>query len=151
MEYMFQKGFFGTRAPLFMDEVTLIVALLPILLYLVIKLAQKKHYKAHALLQILLYVTSIAVVLYFEAGVRAAGGFSAYEEESSVAHSYLFAVLVLHIAIAVSTTIFWTFTLFGAKKELRLGRHKRDGLITFAGVMLTSLSGIWVYLLLFVY
>ena len=148
---MFKPGFFGTRAPLFMDEVTLIVALLPILLYGVIKLAHKKHYKAHALLQIFLYVTSIAVVLYFEAGVRAAGGFEAYETSSTVAHNYLFAVLVLHIAIATSTTIFWTFTLFAAKKEIKLRRHKRDGLITFAGVTLTSLSGIWVYLLLFVY
>ena len=151
MEYMFKQGFFGTRAPLFMDEVTLIVALLPILLYAAIKLAQKKHYKAHMLVQIFLYVTSIAVVLYFEAGVRAAGGFNAYEENSSVEHGYLFAVLVLHIAIALSTLIFWTFTVFSAKKEIKLGRHKRDGLITFAGVTLTSLSGIWVYLLLFVY
>ncbi len=148
---MFEQGFFGTRAPLFMDEVTLIVALLPILLYSAIKLAQKKHYKAHMLMQIFLYVTSLAVVLYFEAGVRAAGGFEAYEEASGVGHHYLFAVLILHIAIAVSTTIFWTFTIFSAKKELRLGRHKRDGLITFSGVTLTSLTGIWVYLLLFVY
>ena len=151
MEYMFKQGFFGTRAPLFMDEVTLIVALLPILLYGAIKLAQKKHYKAHMLMQIFLYVTSLAVVLYFEAGVRAAGGFQVYEEASGVEHHYLFAVLVLHITIALSTTIFWTFTVFSAKKELRLGRHRRDGLITFTGVTLTSLSGIWVYLLLFVY
>ena len=151
MEYMFKEGFFGTRAPLFMDEVTLIVALLPILLYSAIKLAQKKYYKAHMIYQIFLYVTSLAVVLYFELGVRAAGGFQAFEEASGVEHHYLFAVLVLHIAIAASTTLFWTFTIFSAKKELKLGRHKRDGLITFAGVVLTSLSGIWIYLLLFVY
>ena len=151
MEYMFKLGFFGTRAPLFMDEVTLIVALLPMLLFGGITLARKKHYKAHMYYQIFLYVTSLAVVLYFEAGVRALGGFRAFEAESSVAHSYLFAVLVIHIAIAASTTLFWTFTVLSAKKELRLGRHKRDGMITFTGVTLTSLTGIWVYLLLFVY
>ncbi len=148
---MFKPGFFGTRAPLFMDEVTLIVVLLPLLLFGGIKLAQKKYYKAHMLYQIILYVTSIAVVLYFEAGVRALGGFKTFEETSSVAHSYLFAVLVLHIAIAASTTLFWTFTVLSAQKEVRLGRHRRDGLITFSGVTLTSLTGIWVYLLLFVY
>ena len=151
MEYMFKEGFFGTRAPLFMDEVTLIVALLPMLLFGAIALARKKHYKAHMYYQIFLYVISLCVVFYFEAGVRVLGGFATFEERSSVAHNYLFAVLIIHIAIAASSTLFWTFTVLSAKKELKLGRHKRDGMITFAGVTLTSLTGIWVYLLLFVY
>ena len=151
MEYMFKQGFFATRAPLFMDEVTLIVALLPLLLFGAIRLARKKRYKAHALAQIFLYVTSIAVVFYFEAGVRSVGGFRLFESQSDVAHGYLFAVLLLHIGIAVVTTLFWTFTIFAAHKELEGGRHRREGLLTFLGVTLTSLTGIWVYLLLFVY
>jgi len=151
VEFMHQKGFLGTKAPLFMDEVTLIVALLPVLLFGAIQLARMKLYKAHALSQIFLYVTSIAAVFYFEFGIRAAGGFHAYIDQSSVSHPYFFAVLVLHVAIALSTLIFWTFTLFAAKKELVRKKHKRDGLLTFFGVTLTSLSGIWVYLLLFLY
>ncbi len=151
MPYMFENGFFGTRAPLFMDEVTLVVALLPVLLYAAIKLAYHKHYKAHAYMQLFLYIFSFIVVFYFEYGIRLAGGFEAFAKDSSIKHSYLFAVLVLHIAIAFSTTLFWSFTLFTARKQVRLRRHKRDGLITFIGVTLTSLTGIWVYLLLFLY
>ena len=151
MEFMFQKGFLGTRAPLFMDEVTLIVALLPVMLFGAIQLARFKLYKVHALVQIFLYVSALAAVIYFEFGIRAVGGFHAYIEQSDVAHHYFFAVLILHIAIAFSAFLFWTFTLFSAKKELVRGKHKRDGLITFVGVTLTSLSGIWVYLLLFLY
>ena len=148
---MFQKGFLGTKAPLFMDEITIIVALLPILLFGAVQLARFGLYKAHAFMQIFLYVSSIAAIVYFEFGIRAAGGFQAYIQESGVGHPYLFAVLVLHIAISFSTLLFWTFTVFSAKKELARGRHKRDGFITFIGVTLTSLSGIWVYLLLFLY
>ncbi len=151
MHYMFEQGFFGTRAPLFMDEVTLLVALLPLLLYAAVMLARFTLYRAHAYTQIFLYVLSLTTVLYFEYGVRAGGGWKVFAQESAVGHDYLFAVLLLHIAIAVATTLFWSFTLFFAKQELRLGRHKRDGLITFVGVTLTSLTGIWVYLLLFLY
>ncbi len=148
---MTKTGFFGTKAPLFMDEVTLLVALLPFLLYVAIKLAQKKHYKTHALMQIALYTFSLITVFYFEYGVRVYGGFEVFAQNSSVAHNYLFAVLLLHIAIAVSTTLFWSFTIFAAKKELQKHKHKRDGMITFVLVTLTSLTGIWVYLLLFLF
>ena len=134
-----------------MDEITLIVALLPILLFGAIQLARFGLYKAHALMQIFLYVSSIAAIIYFEFGIRAAGGFHAYISQSGVAHPYFFAVLILHIAISFSAILFWTFTIFAAKKELARGRHKRDGFITYIAVTLTSLSGIWVYLLLFLY
>jgi putative membrane protein len=40
MEYMFEVGFLGTRAPFFMDTVTLIVALLPLLIALAVTLAK---------------------------------------------------------------------------------------------------------------
>ena len=43
--YMFESGFFGTRAPFFMDIVTLIVALLPFLVAVAISFARNKYYK----------------------------------------------------------------------------------------------------------
>ncbi len=149
MEYMFQKGFLGTKAPLFMDEVTLLVALLPLLLAIGIFLAKKKRYKLHAYYQIVLYALSVAAVVYFELGVRSVGGFGVYLQHSTINHPYFFAVLVLHIAIASSTILFWSFTIFSANKEVRLGKHRRDGILTAAGIALTSLTGVWVYLLLF--
>ena len=151
MNYLNHPGFFGTRAPLFMDEITLVVALLPLLLVGAITLAKKKLYKAHAYTQIFIYVASVSVVVYFEYGVRAAGGFTVFSQESGVSSNYLLTILALHIVIATITSLWWSFTVFGANRRLKKKKHKVDGALTFLGVILTSLTGIWVYLLLFVY
>ena len=151
MDYMFHQGFFGTRAPFFMDMVTLIVALLPLLVAGAIYFARSKRYKLHAFSQIFIYAFSVIVVSYFEFGVRLGGGFNYFLEGSHISHNYAFAVLMFHIAIAVITLIIWSVTLTMVKKQLATNTHKKVGMMTFAGVVMTSLTGIWVYLLLFVY
>jgi len=151
LEYMFHAGFLGTRAPFFMDIVTLIVSLLPLLVAGAISLARKKNYKAHAFVQVGIFAFSVIVLSYFEYGVRIAGGFGTFMQESSVSHNYAFIVLIFHIAVSVISLIIWGTTIFTAKKQLQLGKHKKAGFITFVGVIATSLTGIWVYLLMFVY
>ena len=151
MDYMFQAGFFGTRAPLFMDFVTFIVAALPLLMMGIIMLARAKKYKLHAFLQGVLYIVSVIVVVYFEYGVRVGGGFDFFMKDSGVEFSYALSVLLVHILIAIATLLMWTKTLVMSKKHLELGTHKSQGRKTFLGVVLTSITGIWVYMLMFVY
>lgn len=151
LEFMNLPGFFGTRAPLFMDIVSLIVATLPFLMLGIISLARKEQYKLHALLQGLLYIVSVLVLTFFEIGVRFVGGFKSFMEGSHVGHDYAFIVLIFHIMVSVITLIIWTTTLIMAKKQLKLRKHKRAGWLTFIGVTLTMLTGMWVYLILFVY
>ncbi len=151
MHYMFEQGFLGTRSPFFMDFVTLIVALLPFLVAGSIYLATLKKYKLHSLSQIIIFSISVIVLVYFETGVRVGGGFNAFMDGSSVSHNYAFFVLILHIIISTVTLILWAITLFRVKKLLPNGGHKLLGRITFIGIVFTSLSGIWVYFLLFVY
>lgn len=151
LELMNLPGFLGTRAPLFMDIVSLIVAFLPFLMLGIVLLARNEKYKLHAFLQGVLYVVSVLVLTFFEIGVRFVGGFKSFMEESGVAHDYAFIVLIIHIMISVITLIIWTTTLLMAKKQLQLGKHKRAGWLTFIGVTLTMLTGMWVYFLLFVY
>ena len=160
MAYMFQPGFLGTKAPFFMDFVTLVVALLPLLVGIAILFARKGHHGVHSLLQIIIFVTSLIVVGYFEYGVRLGGGYEAFARESQVSHNYLLAVLTVHIVIAVLTLGVWANTLFRALKESKRGGilpgvgsqvHRRAGMRAFVAIALTSLTGIWVYLLLFVY
>ena len=159
MDYMFQTGFLGTRAPFFMDFVTIIVALLPFLVLLAITMAKKESYKLHAFTQTLIFIVSIVVVGYFEYGVRLGGGFNSFMQESNTSHNYALWVLIIHIIIAVVTLIFWTKTLMQAyianKKSQLVGSfsasHKKAGINTFIGIFLTGFTGIWVYLLLFVY
>ena len=159
MDYMFQTGFLGTRAPFFMDVVTLIVAILPLLVFGAILLARKGYPKLHMIAQNIIFGVSLVVIAYFEVGVRVGGGFDAFVSDTGVSHTYALWVLIVHIIIALVTLIYWTLTMIGAnmqyaKKELP-GRysvgHRVLAVKATLGIILTSLSGIWVYLLLFVY
>ncbi len=159
MEYMFAPGFLGTRAPFFMDLVTLIVALLPLLLYLGILAARKGYYGFHRIYQWLLFLISFAVVAWFEYGVRAGGGFSSYVAESRLPHRLLLGILIVHILIALFTTIWWAWTIIQAQRHWRRRdlpggyslRHIRSARVAAWGIFLTALTGIWVYLTLFVF
>jgi len=158
MEYMFKVGFLGTKAPFFMDFVTLVVALLPLLVGLAISFAKKGNYALHAWGQTTIFIVSVIVVSYFEYGVRLGGGYEAFVQNTTVSHNYLFMVLVIHIIVAVLTIGLWASTLIGARRDYQSGlpgpyskSHKRAGMRTFIGITLTSLTGIWVYLLLFVF
>ncbi len=158
MQYMFEQGFLGTKAPFFMDFTTFIVALLPLLVGVAISFAKKKSYSSHASAQSIIFVFSVLVVVYFEYGVRLVGGYEVFSENITVSHNYLFIVLVIHIFIAVITLGIWASTLMQALKDYKSelpGKysvsHKKAGFRTFIGITLTALSGIWVYLLLFVF
>ena len=117
----------------------------------IISLARVEKYKLHAVLQTALFFTSVVVLVFFEIGVRFVGGYNAFIEGSSAEHNYAFGVLIFHIAISVITLIIWITTLVKVKKHLENGKHKLFGWMTFVGVVLTVLTGGWVYYLLFVY
>ena len=159
MNYMFEAGFLGTKAPFFMDMVTLIVAILPMLVYFAILLARKRLYKAHAFAQNFIFVVSVIVVSYFEYGVRLGGGFDAFMDDSNVSYTYALFVLIFHIIIATLTLVYWATTIIKAnyhfKKGLIPGRkssaHKLLAFKSYLGIIFTSFTGIWVYILLFIY
>ncbi len=159
MNYMFETGFLGTRAPFFMDFVMIMVALLPFLVLIAISFAKVKNYSLHALSQSIIFIVAIIVVGYFEYGVRTGGGFEKFIEGSHTSHSYALYVLIFHIAIAVISLVVWCITLWKARKSSKAGQlpgknslnHKQAGQFTFIGIFMTSFTGIWVYVLLFVY
>lgn len=159
MDFLFSTGFLGTRAPLFMDIVSVIVAALPFLIYAAILLAKKKNYRAHESVQKLLFIVTVIVVAFFEFGVRMEGGYKNLMEGSSVGHNYFLYVLIFHIIISVITLILWVMTLYRAKRYkkqstlpgLYAAAHKKDGQRTFIGIILTMLTGAWVYMLLFIF
>jgi len=158
MDYMFQPGFLGTRAPFFMDFVMIMVALLPLLIMVAISFAKKKNYETHAKTQSILFVVAVIVVSYFEFGVRIGGGYKGFAEGSSVSHNYIFYVLIFHIIVSVIGFIIWTHTLVTARKGSRKhtlpgiysAAHKKAGIRAFIWIVLTALTGVWVYILLFI-
>jgi putative membrane protein len=98
-------------------------------------------------------------VAFFEYGVRVAGGYKILMDGSSVPHDYFIYVLIFHILISVGTLILWVMTLHYAKRDkksktlpgLNSKVHKKYGQRTFIGIVLTMLTGAWVYALLFVF
>jgi len=159
MDYMFKAGFLGTKAPFFMDFVSLLVAVLPILVYGAIILARKKMYKIHMIVQNIIFIVALVVFSYFEIGVRVGGGFDAFMEGSGVPYTYALVVLLVHIFIAIVMLFYWGLTVFNGNINYRKRNlpglasrgHKAMAYKSFLGIILTSLSAIWVYLLLFVY
>ena len=157
MNYMFESGFLGTKAPFFMDFVLIMVVLLPILAYIAILFAKKQNYKLHSITHQILFVVAIVVVGYFEYGVRKGGGYDEFVKYSTVSHTYSFIVLIVHILIAIIGFGIWLNTIIKAKKNYKnnsftqsyITRHKKAGIFSFISIVLTSLSGIWVYLILF--
>jgi len=157
MDYMFQPGFLGTRAPFFMDFVMIMVALLPLLVLTAISFARKKNYRFHAVTQTVLFVVAIIVVSYFEYGVRAGGGYEGFVKGSSVSHNYAFYVLIFHIIVAVIGFVIWTYTLIVARKDSKNHTlpgiyslaHKKAGKRAFRWIVYTAVTGVWVYVLLF--
>lgn len=150
MNGMYELGFLGTSAPFFMDLATTIVAFLPFLMMIATSLIVLRN-KAHSIAQVVLFIVSVVVLIYFEIGVKVGGGFEMFTEESSVSHDYAHIVLIAHILVALFTMFIWAFTLITAKKHVRERKHPNMGKITLFGVILTSISGIWVYMLLFVH
>lgn len=159
MNYMFTAGFLGTKAPFFMDFVTMIVSLLPFLILVTIWLVRRGYYRLHRILQFILFTISVIVVGWFEYGVRVGGGFSSFVEGNSLPRYVLIGVLVFHIIIATVAFLWWAKTIYVANKHylnkdlpgIHSIKHISDGKRATVGIFLTSLTGIWVYLLLFLY
>jgi len=158
MEYMLQPGFFGTRAPLFVDIMTLLLAILPFLVAGAIHMAKLKKYGLHMALNVVLFFVALFVIGYFEYGVHLAGAYDAGDDGSTSFPRYLIGVLVLHLVIAMITLGMWANILYNASKHFQNGlpgprskRHRRAGIRTFIGITLTALTGIWLYLILFVF
>jgi len=139
--------------------VTLIVAFLPMLIYFGIILARRKLYKAHAVVQNFIFVFSVIVVSYFEYGVRLGGGFDGFMDDSNVSYSYALFILIFHIIIATVTLFYWTRTVVKANYHMSKGLipgiksrdHRLGAFKSYIGIIFTSFTGIWVYILLFIY
>ena len=158
MEYMFQAGFLGTRAPFFMDEVMIIVALLPFLIGFGIWLARLGYHKLHYRFQTILFVVTVVVLVYFEYGTKVGGGFKEYIKDSSIDLSFALSFLIFHIIIASIMVIMWGWTIkvsFADRKRRALPGvyslgHKKFGRVVAFFILLTSVTGLGVYAILFI-
>ena len=159
MDYMFASGFLGTKAPFFMDLVTIIVALLPFLVLFGVSFVRKGYYSLHTSYQITIFIISVIVVGWFEYGVRVGGGFNVFIEGNPRSTTVMLIILIIHIIISTATTIYWAKTVWQAYRHYSDGnlpggfsiRHIARAKLTLWGIFLTASTGVLVYLTLFVY
>jgi putative membrane protein len=155
---MFEIGFLGTKAPMFMDIVTLIVVLLPFLLYGSIFLAKQKKYRLHKQTQVALFIITLFVILFFEYGVRVDGGIEKYLTYTDISDSFVIGFLTFHITIATVTIFLWGRLFYLSLKALKAGElpgkfsiyHKKLANITAIAIILTAITGFGVYFILFI-
>lgn len=153
----FEPGFLGTRAAMYMDVVTLYFAVLPFLVAFCIRVAVKGNYVAHYKGQLLTLIMTLAIVVVFEIGVRIGGGFLEYAKHTSVNYGFLVAFLIVHILVAIVTVGAWLFLIYSARKAYiehgpsapYFKEHKAMGKKVFAGIAVTSLMGVLIYVFLF--
>jgi len=155
----FDEGFLGTHAPLYLDMVTIYFALLPFVLGASIYTAIRKQFVLHYRSQMVIFFISLVMVLLFEIGVRIDGGFLAFAKQSSFSMTFLSIFLAIHILIAILSVILWVIVLYTSYREFHAEtdredfahRHKRKTHLLFAGLTITSVMGVMIYLFLFVW
>ncbi|MDA3945738.1 MAG: DUF420 domain-containing protein [Helicobacteraceae bacterium] len=156
---MFETGFLGTRAPLFMDLVTIYFALLPFLVAYAIVLAAKGRHRSHFKWQAALFLITMVMVVIFEAGVRLGGGFNDFMQGSALSYNGVLVYLIVHIIIALITVVAWGLTIYKSMKVyVQEGpsspyfvQHKQKARWLFMGIVVTALMGCSMYPILYVF
>ena len=152
-------GIFGTRADLIVDLVLISMWILPFLFIFSFRLAKKKAYETHRNIQIASLILVTIMVVLFEINIR----FYALTESIDKDLYYGFEVfnvnilLITHIFIAVATFLCWVYLVIKSLKSFpnKLPgsysmTHKQLGILIFLGICFTTLSGTFIYKLLFV-
>lgn len=153
---MFEAGFLGTAAPTYMDIVTIFFGMLPFLMGYAILMAIRKRFALHHALQLIIFAVNLVVVVIFEIGVRISGGFDTFMLDSSANYTSLVTFLIVHIIIAVISVVLWATLIYKSVKgynshTFMAKPHKQLAKIVYAGMTITSISGIMIYYFLFMY
>lgn len=156
---MFEAGFLGTRAPLYMDLVTIFFGLLPFLVGYAVYLAVKGQHRSHFKWQAALFLITMMMVVVFETGVRFDGGFNDFMQESELSYGGVLSYLIVHIVIALITVVAWGLTIYKSMKAYvnegpsspYFAKHKQNSRWLFLGIVITSLMGCSMYPILFVF
>lgn len=158
LEQLLVLGFWQTRAPLYMDLIVSFLAILPILSGISILFAIKQKLELHQCTQFLLFFLTLISLGLFSYIVHYNKGFEFLLQESSIDSKIAFIVLFFHIIISFTTLVLWTFALMYALSDRKRRAlpgiyspsHSKSGKRVFKSILLTSLTSIALYWVLYV-
>ncbi len=150
-------GFLGTRASLLLDIIVTFLALLPLFTGISIMFATRRELRLHQVTQFLLFFLMLIILLLFAYVVHYKTGFEALLQESTINPTIAFIGLIIHIVISLVTFTLWMFALLYAlsdKKRRGLPgvysmSHANAGKRVFKFILLTALSSVSIYWMLF--
>jgi len=146
VEYLFDIGFLGTRAPYYMDGIVVYLLSLPILMTFSILLVGYKKYGLHRFMQTLLFLLTLSVLLVFNYGIYTIG-----EKE-------LFYLLIIELFFSILMLIMWlSVLLFAGADRRRRGlpglytsSHRKSGKRLFLIMLLMVFINSYLYWILYI-
>ncbi len=154
---MFETGFLGTKAPFYMDLITIYFGLLPLLMGSAIIMAMKKKFDMHYKMQLSTFIVTLVVVVIFEIGVRLSGGFNEFMNDSNANYSAMAIFLAIHVIVAVISVVIWAILIYSAIREYKFHKkpiirsHAKLGRWVYFGMSATAIMGVSIYYFLFAY
>jgi len=153
MEYLFNIGFLGTRAPYYMDLIIVYLVSLPVLILFSISLASNRDYKLHRLTQKLLFVLTLFVISMFYYGIYIIESFENLMEMSSIGYIQGVYLLVFQTILSIVMMILWLSTLLFAISDRRRKAlpgfysrsHRASGRRLFMVIILAIAMSIYLY------
>lgn len=155
---MIPPGFFGSRADLLTDFALSLFILLPLVMPLGFRLAQKRRLALHRTVQAAFLATMTVAVAALELDIRIKGGTGALGGSAvSTPRPLVRALLLVHLLIAVTTWVAWSWLVlrswgrFGSTLPGGFSlAHRRWGRRIWLGVGATAATGTLLYLSVFV-
>jgi putative membrane protein len=155
------NGFLGTRADFLMDIVVVVFAVLPFLELWAISLVRKGEHDRHRRFQVGALVLILVAVVLFEVDIRLSGGTVAFMKDSPLqGTTFLRVFLITHVLIAITTFTAWAVHDVKSWRRQRAdvpslpgdwsAKHRRVGKRIYVGIVLTSITGIALYVMGFV-
>lgn len=149
----------SNNIPVHMNVMLIFFSTLPFFVMGSIYFAKNKQYKLHFYSQGFILVLTVLVLVFFEIMIRVDGGFFEFAKQSNMSHNFLVGYLIFHIIIALIAAILWiklfikSMILYqnGKITEIKASNHMREGKITFIFLLLSCITGVFVYLFLFIF
>ena len=149
-------GFLGTRADVFVDVAMVFFVAAPFLMAYALRLAARQRYRAHRRLQVGVLAGGIVAVLLLEGSIRFGQAVEAFTVSAYYGTASMAGLFAVHLAVAVPTFVAWcALAVLSWRRFPRVlpgsftPRHRLWGRLTFAGLWLTCVTGMGLYVMSF--
>ena len=149
-------GFLGTRADVFVDVAMVFFAAAPFLMGWALRLAAQRRYRAHRKLQVVVLLGGVVAVLLLEGSIRFGQAVEAFAVSAYYGTAAMAGLFAVHLVVAVPTFVAWcALAVLSWRRFPRVlpgsftPRHRLWGRLTFAGLWLTCLTGVGLYVMSF--